>query len=95
MLKDALSYKGQKYIEAISGGKKPNILIQGHFHKSLYMFYRNIHFFDAGCLCDQTPFMKKTNTPAHVGYWIIDVNMYRRKGKGIERITSQFVPFYD
>jgi len=91
----ALSYKIQKYVEAISGGQKPHMLLQGHFHKSIYLFYRNIHCFDAGCLCDQTPFMKKLGTPAHVGYWIIDVNMYRQKSKGVERVSSQFVPFYE
>ena len=91
----ALSYKIQKYVEAISGGQKPNMLCQGHFHKAIYLFYRNIHCFDSGCLCVQTPFMKKIGTPAHVGYWIIDVNMYRQKSKGVERVSSQFIPFYE
>jgi hypothetical protein len=90
----ALSYKQQKYIESISGGKKPHILFTGHFHKALYMFYRNVHSIDAGCICDQTPFMRKVGTPAHVGYWIIDINM-RKKKKGIERIHTTFVPFYE
>ena len=91
----AISYKLQKYIEAISGGKKPHILFQGHFHKAEYLFYRNVHGFDAGTLCEQTPFMRKINTPAHMGYWIIDVNMHKNKSKGVERITSQFIPFYE
>ncbi len=91
----ALSYKAQKYISSISGGKKPHLLFTGHFHKALYMFYRNIHSIDAGCLCDQTPFMRKIGTPAHVGYWIVDVNMHKRKNAGIERVTVQFVPFFE
>lgn len=91
----AISYKMQKHILSMSGGKKPHVLIQGHFHKMNHMFYRNIHGFDAGCLCDQTPFMKKLDTPAHVGYWILDVNMYRNKKRGVERVDSQFVPFYE
>jgi len=91
----AISYKLQKYIEAISGGKKPHILFQGHFHKAEYLFYRNIHGFDAGTLCEQTPFMRKTNTPAHMGYWIVDINMYKQKSKGVERIAMEFVPFYE
>ncbi|MHA1302356.1 MAG: hypothetical protein ACTSPI_01455 [Candidatus Heimdallarchaeaceae archaeon] len=91
----AISYKMQKYIEAISGGRKPHLLFQGHFHKAQYMFYRNIHGYDAGCLQEQSPFMKKTNTPAHLGYWIIDVNMYKQKRKGLERVTNQFIPFYE
>jgi hypothetical protein len=90
----ALSYKQQKYIEAISGGHKPHLLFTGHFHKAIYMFYRNVHSIDCGTLCEQTPFMRKIGTPAHIGYWIIDINM--RKGKrGIERISYQFIPFYE
>lgn len=91
----ALSYKMQKYIESIGGGDKPNILFQGHFHKAEYIFYRNIHGFDAGTLADQTPFMKKIGTPAHVGYWIIKAKQHKFKSKGVERVTSQFIPFYD
>jgi len=91
----AISYKLQKYIEAMSGGKKPHLLFDGHHHKALYMFYRNVHGFETGTLQEQSPFMKKTNTPAHLGYWIIDVNMYKQKSKGVERITNQFVPFYE
>jgi hypothetical protein len=50
---------------------------------------------NCGTLQEQSPFMKKTNTPAHLGYWIIDVNTHKNKSKGIERIASQFVPFYE
>jgi len=90
----ALSYKMQKYVESISGGDKPNIVVQGHFHKAGYNFYRNIHCFDAGTLCDQTPFMKKTNSPAHTGFWIVDAYADKHK-KGVERIKSEFFPFYE
>jgi hypothetical protein len=91
----ALSYKQQKYIESISGGKKPHLLFTGHFHKAIYMFYRNVHSVDAGCVCDQTPFMRKIGTPAHIGYWIVDVNMRKGKGEGIERLNLEFIPFYE
>ena len=89
----AISYKMQKYVESISGGKKPNLLFQGHFHKSIYMFYRNIHCFESGTLCEQTPFMRKIGTPAHIGYWIVDVAV-GNKG-GVDSIKSRFVPFYE
>jgi len=91
----ALSWKLQKYIEAISGGKKPHMVFDGHFHKSIYVFHRNVHGFEAGTLCNQTPFMRKIGTPAHIGYWIIDVYMHRKKSNGVERVISQFVPFYE
>jgi len=91
----ALSYKMQKYIESMSGGTKPHLLFQGHFHKMNHLFYRNIHGFDCGALQEQSPFMKKINSPSHIGYWVIDVNMHRRKNKGVERVASEFVPFYE
>jgi len=89
----AVSYKIQKYMEALSGGKKPHLLFDGHFHKALYLFYRNIHGFEAGTLQEQSPFMRKVNTPAHLGYWVVDVNMSKKKG--VERVASEFVPFYE
>lgn len=89
----AVSYKMQKYIESIGGGDKPNIVHDGHYHKALYMFYRNVHGFESGTLANQTPFMKSKNTPAHVGYWIVDVSVDKRGG--VEQISPKFVPFYD
>jgi predicted DNA-binding protein YlxM (UPF0122 family) len=91
----AISYHMQKYIESISGGQKPNLLFQGHFHKAEYLFYRNIHGYDVGCLMNQSIFMKKTNTPAHIGYWIVDVKLNKDKEKIVERVTNTFVPFFE
>ncbi|MCK5625052.1 hypothetical protein KAI04_04370 [Candidatus Pacearchaeota archaeon] len=88
----AVSYKAQKYLNALPGGQKPDILLQGHYHKAMYMFYRNVHHFDAGTLCDQTIFMKKKQTPAMTGYWIIDA---WANDKGVDRIKSEFVPFWE
>lgn len=89
----AQSYKIQKYINALPGGRKPNALFSGHYHKSLYMFYRNIHAFESGTLEETTTFMKKMGTSAALGYWIIDL-WIGSKG-GINQIQSKFVPFYE
>lgn len=91
----AISYKMQKYVESMSGGTKPDIVGQGHFHKANYLFYRNVHCYDVGALQEQSPWMKKTNSPSHLGYWIVDVNMHKRKNKSVERVTNQFVPFFE
>lgn len=47
----ATSYKLQKLIESFTGGEKPEIVHQGHYHKALYMFLRNIHGFESGTMC--------------------------------------------
>lgn len=89
----ALSYKLQRYINSLSGGQKPNILFEGHYHKSIYMLYRNIHAFEAGTLESQTIFMKKKGTPAMMGYWVIDAAV--GKQGGVDRIKNEFVSFYE
>ena len=90
----AISYKLQKYLNSMTGGDKPDMLFEGHFHKSMQMFYRNVHAFESGTLCGQTPFMKKIGTPAHMGYWILDVYMHKQKSKGVERVISQWIPHF-
>lgn len=87
----AISYKGQRYLNSLSGGKKPHIVLEGHYHKSMYMFYRNVHFFDCGTLQAQTVFMKKKQTPAMMGYWIIET----KGNKGVDFIKPEFIPFYE
>jgi len=89
----AISYKLQKYINSISGGQKPSLLFQGHYHKAMYMMYRNIHAFDAGTLCAQTIFMKKKMTPAMLGYWIVGVQT--NKNGNVSSVTPKFRAFYE
>jgi hypothetical protein len=42
----AVSYSGQKYLDSLSGGDKPNILFVGHHHKYISMWYRNVWYFE-------------------------------------------------
>jgi predicted phosphodiesterase len=88
----ALSYSLQKRINALSGGDKPGIIINGHLHKALYMFYRNIHAIEAGCLESQTEFMAMKGTAAMMGYWILDI---KHSKDGVESFNPTFYPYYD
>jgi len=74
----AISYKMQKAMESFTGGEKPDILLEGHYHKALYMFNRNIHGIEAGTMCGQTRWMRSKKIPAHKGFWIVDLEL----GKG-------------
>lgn len=86
-----ISYSLQKRINALSGGEKPGVILNGHLHKMLYAFYRNIHAFECGTLCDQTEFMRMKGSPAHTGYLTLDI----KHGKaGITQCTPTFYPFY-
>lgn len=88
----AISYKTQKRIEGFSGGEKPNILAIGHYHKSEYIFYRNVHAFQTGCFLAQTPWMKRKGIAAMVGGWIVEVHV--NKEGTIKRLKSEWIPYY-
>lgn len=88
----ATSYKMQKLMESFGGGDKPDIIHSGHYHKALYMFNRNIHGFEDGTLCGQTPYMRGKKIPAHIGFGFVEVYMDK---KGVNRLKHEFVPFYD
>jgi len=88
----AISYKSQKIIESLEGGHKPNVLLIGHFHKSEYIFYRNIHCIQAGTLEGQTKFMKGNHLSAHKGFWLLDIES-NTKGD-VTAFGSTFYPSY-
>lgn len=88
----ALSYALQKRIDAMSGGEKPNILFDGHHHKAIYLFYRNIHGYEAGTFQAQTSWMRGKRLPAHMGGWIIEIHVDDEGS--IRSCTSTFYPFY-
>lgn len=88
----AISYTSQKYADSLSGGQKPNILLQGHYHKFEYLFYRNIHIVQTGTLCAQTSWMRAKKIAAHVGAGIIEVHV-NDVGE-ITRFKIEWIPQY-
>lgn len=88
----AVSYKPQKIVEAYPGGRKPNILVLGHYHKALWMMHRNVHIIMAGTFCGTTPFMQSKSLSSTLGGWILDLDI--KPDGTIERLTPMFVPFY-
>jgi hypothetical protein len=88
----AVSYKPQKMIESMEADTKPNILAIGHYHKLEYMFYRNIHSFQTGCFQAQTPFMRGKGISAHLGGWIVTVEVDELGH--VLRIIPEMIPYY-
>lgn len=70
----SLSYKPQQTIEGMISGNKPKILLQGHYHKYYYMFYRNVHSFLIPCLCAQSQFMRKNKMANIMGAVFLDIH---------------------
>lgn len=89
----AISYRPQKMIESLESDSKPNILVIGHYHKALYLFYRNVHCLLGGCFQAQTPFERGKGISVHLGGWIAEVKV---DSEGtIQAFKQQFVPFYN
>lgn len=63
----ARSYTAQKQVEALEGGEKPAILVQGHYHVSNYMSERNVHVIGMPGFQDQTIFARKKRLRMEVG----------------------------
>lgn len=86
------SYRTQKFVEGLTGGEKPHILLSGHAHKAIFHECRNVMVFEAGTLCGQTSWMRGKKLAAHVGFWIVEV--WPNGGGGVDRISPQWIPFF-
>lgn len=84
----ALSYKPQKYIEALQSGTKPDVLLVGHYHKAEVLFFRGVISVQGGTLQQQTPFMRGKSLSAAMGFWTIDITV------GPNRIIDFTPKFY-
>lgn len=88
----ATSYRTQKFVEGLTGGEKPHILLSGHAHKSILHECRNVMVFECGTLCGQTGWMRGKKLAAHAGFWIVEV--FPSLQGGIERMKSEWIPFF-
>jgi predicted phosphodiesterase len=69
----ALSYKGQRMINAMNPEDLPNILATGHYHCSFNMNYRGVDFVQVPCFKDPSlQFEKRLGLTSNIGGWIIE-----------------------
>lgn len=88
----AVSYKTQKWAEALQGGEKPQMVLMGHYHKAGYFIDREVHCVLAGTTSDQSSFMRSHLIPAHVGFWVAELGV---RGAVIDSLSVEFTRFYD
>lgn len=88
----AVSYAIQKYIEAMPGGEKPNILICGHRHKQGFFDCRNVQAFEGGCFQAQTSYMRGKKLEAKIGFWIFELQV--SDNGTINRMKCEWCPLY-
>jgi calcineurin-like phosphoesterase family protein len=88
----ALSYRIQKIVESIEGGRKPNMIIAGHDHKAEYIpNLRNIQAIEAGCIQHQTPWMRRKKLSAFCGFWMIEIKV---RDCQIIKVRPEWTPLY-
>lgn len=89
----AVSYSGQKYIDSITGGDKPNIMFTGHHHKAMYFMYRNIHYFEAPSVTARTAWMHRKKIQNVSGAWFIKIKVDDQGH--ITSVLPEFIPQYE
>lgn len=89
----ARSYTGQKQIEALEGGEKPAILVQGHYHVSNYMQERNVHVISMPGFQDQTVFARKKRLRMEVGGAILEFKVNPEDG-AVTRCRVEFNRYF-
>ncbi|HCZ47999.1 MAG TPA: hypothetical protein DCZ11_03220 [Gammaproteobacteria bacterium] len=63
----AHSYAPQKYMESLSSGEKPAVVLLGHWHKLSCNNIRGSWVIQTGCAQDQTPWARQRRLDYHVG----------------------------
>ena len=87
----ARSYAGQKQVESLGGGEKPQILVQGHYHVSNYMVDRNVHVINMPGFQDQTVFARKKRLRMEVGGAILSFTVTEAGSVGRLRVEYNLV----
>ena len=69
----ALSYRPQRWIEALAPENKPNIILMGNFHKVLQMDYRNVYALLLPAFQAQSAWMASKGIASYVGSCVLEV----------------------
>lgn len=89
----ATSYAPQKYVEALSGGEKPAMILFGHWHKIFDFLIRNVVCLGGGCTKDLDPFGRKNKLAYHIGGMIVET--WQDERGAIERWRVEKRQFFD
>lgn len=84
----ASSYRLQKTIESFEGGRKPTILVLGHFHRRCYVVERNVHGLLGAAFEAQTDFLRRKAIQPVIGGTILEICL-NKKGE-IHNILVDF-----
>lgn len=71
----AYSYKAQKLADSYPSGRKPAILIPGHWHVSGHIEQRGVQVLWPGCFEWKSKFMERLGLSPSVGFWILRLTL--------------------
>ena len=71
----AVSYKLQKLIESFEGGRKPNVVVCGHWHKQAFVIERHVFGILPGCFEAQTTFERGLMLQPQLGGVVLDIEV--------------------
>ena len=88
----AISYKLQKIIESFEGGRKPHVLVVGHWHQMAYIHTRNVHGFYAGTFQAQTEYERRKALQPQIGALLLDIRV--AEDGSWQELTPTFYRYY-
>lgn len=71
----AFSYKAQKLADSYPSGRKPSLLIPGHWHVAGWIEQRSVNVVFPGCFEWQTNLLTRIGLMPAVGFWILDMTL--------------------
>jgi len=86
----SVSYKLQRYAETIDD-KDIQIIMQGHFHNSMYMYYMRKHCFQVGALVDENNWSRSLGLKNEKSCYWVNVD-FDKKGN-VYKITPELETF--
>lgn len=71
----AMSYKPQRWVEGLAPGRKPAMVVFGHWHIAGCFQHRNVHLLLGGCFEWQTSLLVRLGLQPVVGYWLVRLRL--------------------
>lgn len=89
----AMDYKARKLVEGYEGGRKPNVLLSGHFHRIGWIVARSVHVLFSGCFEAGGSFGPRLGLPDPVvGFYVVEMTV--ADDGSVVRFVPEFRQFF-
>ncbi|WP_041282820.1 metallophosphoesterase family protein [Desulfofundulus kuznetsovii] len=87
-LTQAISYRAQKFVDAMPPQERPDILLTGHYHTTGYFVYQGVHIILCGTTQHQTPYLRRKGLRPAISACILTITT---RGGKVERFMPEFI----